>query len=164
MVSYYTYAKSWNRTTIRRPDDYAYWPVCVPETERSVTTPDFVPIRTVIPGPYATDGLLRIVLVVLAVVALAPMLMMAFAFPMMGTWGGMMGRVGGAGVSPLWGVVMMLVWSALVLGGGYLVFRRVASVAAGDRDPALRELRHAYARGDISDEEYEQRRTGLREE
>lgn len=116
------------------------------------------------PETHTTDGLLRIVLVVLAVVVLAPMLMMAFAFPMMGMWGGMMGRFGGVGVSPLWGVVMMLVWFALILGGGYLVYRWVAGVAAGDRDPALRELRHAYARGDISDEEYEQRRIRLREE
>jgi putative membrane protein len=32
------------------------------------------------------------------------------------------------------------------------------------RDPAIEELRHAYARGDLTDEEYESRRERLERE
>lgn len=109
-----------------------------------------------------TDDTLRIVLIVLAVIILAPMLMMVFAFPMMGMWGGgMMGGFGGAGVSPLWSIAMMLVWLVVLVGGGYLVYRWVSGSGSVGADPALEELRLAFARGEISEEEYEQRRARL---
>lgn len=112
-----------------------------------------------------TDDTLRIVLIVLAVLVFAPMLMMVFAFPMMGMWGsGMMGGSGGTGVSPLWSIVMMLVWLLVLVGGGYLVYRSLSGSGSIGSDPALEELRLAYARGEISEEEYEQRRSLLGEE
>jgi putative membrane protein len=112
-------------------------------------------------GRRTTDDTLRIVLIVVAVIVLAPMLMMGLAFPMMGVWGGMMGGYGGFGVSPIWGVVMMLVWLVILVGGGYLVYRWATGAGSAGTDPALEELRLAYARGDISEEEYEQRRSRL---
>lgn len=110
-----------------------------------------------------SDGLLRAVLLVVAVIVLLPVLIMVLAMPMMGMmgwwWNG--GMVGG--LSPLWGVGMLLVW-VLVLGGiGYLLYRGFAgrTGSSGTTDPALRELRMAYARGDLTEEEFEERRTKL---
>lgn len=111
-----------------------------------------------------TDDTLRIVLIVLAVIVLAPTLMMAFAFPMMGMWGGMMGGFGGSGVSPLWSIGMMLLWVVILVGGGYLIYRWLAGSSGIGSDPALEELRLAYARGDVSEEEFEERRSKLDKE
>lgn len=116
------------------------------------------------------DRALRTLVVVLGLVLLLPLLMMALAMPMMGMvgwYGGTMGDYGGmVGYSPLWGLGMMLLW-VLVLGGvGYVVYR----VLAGDGgvtetgDPAIEELRVAYARGELTDEEFEERRERLRQE
>ena len=111
--------------------------------------------------PTSNDTL-RLVLIVLAIVVLGPMLMMFLAFPMMGMWGGgMMGGFGGLGVSPLWGVAMSLVWLVVLVGGGYLVYRWATGAGSMGTDPAMEELRLAYARGDITEEEYEARRSRL---
>ncbi|MFB6106747.1 MAG: hypothetical protein ABEJ70_07215 [Halobacteriaceae archaeon] len=116
--------------------------------------------------PRPSDGTLRTILVVLAVVLLAPMLLMVVAFPllgMMGYWGGMMGGYDGAhGLSPLGGLGAMLVPLVVLVGVGYLLYRGVAgSGRAAHADPALAELRQAYARGDLTDEEYETRHETL---
>lgn len=108
-----------------------------------------------------TDRTLQVVLVVLAVLLLGPMLMMVFMFPIMGMWGGMMGGFDGVRMSPLWSLVMMLVWLLVLVGGGYLAYRWLTGSNIGDTDPALEELRLAYARGEISEEEYEERRAKL---
>ncbi|WP_435158463.1 SHOCT domain-containing protein [Haladaptatus sp. DFWS20] len=110
------------------------------------------------------DKLLRTVLIVLGVIVLFPLLLMAFAMPMMGMmgwWGtGMFGR----GISPLWGFGMMLVWLLVLVATGYFFYRGL--VGRGDTartvDPALEELRTAFARGEISEEEFEVRREKLR--
>ncbi|WP_396613864.1 SHOCT domain-containing protein (plasmid) [Haloferax sp. S1W] len=113
-----------------------------------------------------SDGLLRIVLIVLAVIVLFPMLMMIFAVPMIGMMGWWWGGGMAGGLSPLWGIGMMLVWLVVLVGIGYLLYRGliggVGSSIAGDR--ALEELRVAYARGDLSDEEFEERRAKLSRE
>jgi putative membrane protein len=107
----------------------------------------------------------RIVLVVLAILLLIPLVMMVVAAPimgMMGVWGG--GMTGG--LAPLWGVGMMLVW-LLVLGGiGFLLYRALVGRdgSSWTTDRALEELRLAYARGDRSDEEFEERRAKLSRE
>ncbi|MFB6080762.1 MAG: SHOCT domain-containing protein [Haloferacaceae archaeon] len=108
----------------------------------------------------STDGVLRIVLIVLAIGILAPMLMMVFAFPMMGVGGGMMGGYG-YGYSPWWSIGVMLVWLAVLVGVGYLVYRWIRRSGGVVSDPALEELRLAYARGDLTEEEFEERRTRL---
>lgn len=113
-------------------------------------------------GEQADGSLLRIVVVVLAVVLLSPLLMMAVAMPMVG----MMGWGGQMGFSPLWGFAAMLLSLLVVVGVGYVLYRAlVGTGGAGDSaaDPALEELRMAYARGDLSDEEFEQRRERLRD-
>ncbi|WP_327051915.1 SHOCT domain-containing protein [Halomicrococcus gelatinilyticus] len=106
------------------------------------------------------DSWLRLIVVVLAIVLLAPMLMMVFAFPMMGGW--MMGP-GYGGQAPLWGWVMALVPLLVVVGLGYVLYRALTRDGTGG-DDALEELRMAYARGDISEEEFESRRHRLRQE
>lgn len=108
-----------------------------------------------------SDSTLRIVVIVLATIVLAPMFMMLLAFPMFGMWGGMMGGFGGTEVTPMWGVGMALVWLIVLLTGGYLVYRWLSSEAAAPTDPALDELRLVYARGDLSAEEFEERRANL---
>ncbi|MCL7418856.1 MAG: SHOCT domain-containing protein [Halalkalicoccus sp.] len=113
-----------------------------------------------------SDGLLRIVLIVLAVIVLFPLLMMVFAMPMMGMMGWWWGDGMAGGLSPLWGIGMMLVWLVVLVGIGYLLYRGliggVGSSMTADR--ALEELRVAYARGDLSEEEFEERRANLRRE
>jgi putative membrane protein len=113
-----------------------------------------------------SDGLLRIVLIVLAVIVLFPLLMMVFAVPMMGMMGWWWGGGMAGGLSPLWGIGMMLVWLVVLIGIGYLLYRglvgRVGPSMSSDR--ALEELRTAYARGDLSDEEFEQRHAKLSRE
>lgn len=120
-----------------------------------------------------TNQTLWIVLIVLAILILAPLLWRILAFPMMGMGGGMMGGMwgggmgggfGGSGVSPIWSLVMLLVWVVILVGGGYVVYRWLSGTRGIGSDPALEELRLAYARGDISEEEFEQRRSKLAEE
>ncbi|WP_132060931.1 SHOCT domain-containing protein [Halorussus amylolyticus] len=87
--------------------------------------------------------------------------MMGFGSMMGGTWGGGMW---GDGTTPSWmfivGAVMQLLFLAALIGGGYLLYR-VVTGSEGDSGQALEELRVAYARGELSDEEYEQRRAAL---
>ena len=108
------------------------------------------------------NTVLRILLVIVAVVVLVPVLMMAFMMPMMGMWGwGHMdgGTWGGSNATWMW-LLMWLVGLAVVAGVGYLLYRVVRGSVRG-ADPAVEELRAAYARGDLSDEEYERRRERL---
>ncbi|WP_233265038.1 SHOCT domain-containing protein [Halomarina oriensis] len=78
---------------------------------------------------------------------------------MMGFGGMMYGSRAGSG---WWivGAVLQFLFLLLVLGGGYLAVRRLLN-ATESSDPAIEELRRAYARGDISDEEFETRRERL---
>jgi putative membrane protein len=118
--------------------------------------------------PEHTDDtrLVTILLVVIGAFVALPMFFMGFGMmgvgPMMGgMWGGGMW---GDGTAPGWmfvvGIVMQLLFLAALVGGGYLVYRTVAS-SESNSDRALEELRLAYARGELTDEEYEQRRAAL---
>jgi putative membrane protein len=101
-----------------------------------------------------------------------PLLAFAFGFGGMGmtdgTWGWRMpmhDTGGGTGSMLVWfalvGVVSQLAFFALLAAGVYVLYRAVAS----DRtDPALEELRKAYARGDVDDDEYDRRRQRLEED
>ena len=110
-----------------------------------------------------TDGtrLVTILLVIIGAFVVFPMFFMGFG--MMG-FGPMMGGMWGDGTVPGWmlvvGIVMQLLFLAALVGGGYLIYRAVAG-SEGDSDRALEELRLAYARGDLTDDEYEQRREAL---
>lgn len=109
------------------------------------------------------DSLVRALLLVLAAIVLLPLLMMAFMMPMMGLWGWGHMWDGGAwnGTGPAWmGILMWLGFLIVLLGIGYLVYRAVSRSRDG-ADAAIEELRLAYARGELSEEEYENRRQRL---
>lgn len=114
----------------------------------------------------ADDSLVRTLLIVVAAIVLLPFLAMALMMPMMGLWGGHMWNGGlwdGTGAVWTW-LLLSLLPLIVILALGYLLYRGLRG--SGDRrpDPAIEELRAAYARGEIDDEEFEQRRRRLREE
>ena len=110
------------------------------------------------------ESLSRTILIVIAVVLLLPVLMMVFMMPMMGLWGwGHMwngGMWGGTGSTWLW-LLTMLVPLLVILGAGYFLSRTLRHRDEQRTDPAVEELRSAYARGELSDEEFQERRERL---
>ncbi|WP_436925026.1 SHOCT domain-containing protein [Halosimplex amylolyticum] len=115
-----------------------------------------------------TDGtrLVVLVLAVLGALLVVPMFFVGFGMmgygPMMGgLWGdGMRGGGAMGGWLFVVGIAMQLLFLAVLVGGAYLVYRAIAGSESGS-DRAQEELRLAYARGDLTDEEYEQRRESL---
>lgn len=103
--------------------------------------------------------------IVAALVVVLPTFGMIGAGPVMGgMWSGHMWGAGGAsGWRLLIGVGMQLLFLVVIVGAVYLGYR---ALTEQDRslDPALDELRAAYARGDLSDEEYERRQERLETE
>lgn len=108
-------------------------------------------------APSRVSRLIRGVLLIIAVLLLVPLLLMLFMMPMMGMMSGMGGME--PMMSPAWGLGMMLVAVLVLLGVVYAIYRTVAGTT---RDPALEELRTAYARGELSQDEFEQRQTDLK--
>jgi putative membrane protein len=118
----------------------------------------------------ASDGLdtRTLVLLLVAAVLLLPLLTIGLGGGTMG--GGMMGggmwggHMWSDGSVPGWWLLVGLLGRALtllvVLGVGYLIYRALTG-SEGGPDEAMAELRLAYARGDIDDEEYERRRKTL---
>ena len=113
------------------------------------------------------DTLVRTVLLIIAAILLVPFLMMAFLWPVMGMWGGGHmwngGMWDGTGATWMW-IAMWIVLLAIVGGIGYLLYQAVRQPSREATDPALEELRTAYARGELSDEEYDQRRERLQQD
>ncbi|MUW14148.1 SHOCT domain-containing protein [Halorubrum sp. CBA1125] len=118
------------------------------------------------PTTSTDNQLVTIVLVVLGALLILPVLFMGFRMmgvsPMMGgMWGG---HMWGDGTVPGWmvlvGLLMQLLFIAAIVGAGYLIYRAVATSNSGT-DQALEELRLAYVRGDLTDDEYEQRKEAL---
>jgi len=106
------------------------------------------------------DRPLRLILIVVASILIIPLVLMAVMMPMMWMVGGM--ETGGAvSMSPVWGIGMMLVFLLIVLGVGYALYRTLTQAGISSGDPAVEELRVAYARGELSQEEFEQRREAL---
>lgn len=114
--------------------------------------------------------LVTIVLAIVGALVIFPILFMSFGM-MGGMWGGGMwgsgmwgGGMWGDGTVPGWvfvvGIVMRLLFLAALIGVGYLIYRMVAG-SESDSDRALEELRLAYARGELTDDEYEHRRDAL---
>ncbi|MFC7020267.1 MULTISPECIES: SHOCT domain-containing protein [Haloarcula] len=119
--------------------------------------------------PDKTDDirLITIVLIIIGAFVLFPMFFMGFGMmgvgPMMGgTWGG---HMWGDGTMSGWmyvvGIVMQLLFLAALLVGGYLLYQAIAGNKSNSNQ-ALEELRLAYARGELTDDEYEQRREALK--
>jgi putative membrane protein len=102
-----------------------------------------------------------IVLLILGAIIVLPLLTMGMGFGGMMGYGGMMGGYGTtSGWWPLVGMLVPLVFLLVLLGEGYLLVRRVTDSQSA-RNPAIEELRMAYARGDLSDKEFEERRNRL---
>jgi putative membrane protein len=79
-----------------------------------------------------------------------------------GHYGGMGGGMSGFGWWPLiWSLLLL----SVVLIVGYAVYAdgRRPATERSDTDPALSTLRSRYARGEISEEEFEERRRRLEE-
>jgi putative membrane protein len=118
--------------------------------------------------------LVTIVLVLIGALVVLPALFMGFGMMGAGPMGGMghdgmWGSGGGApGWWPLAGILLQLAFLAAVVGLGYLLYRAVAGTGTdgvtGAEDPAIEELRLAYARGDLDEDEYERRRERLQRE
>ncbi|WP_101298400.1 SHOCT domain-containing protein [Halegenticoccus soli] len=112
--------------------------------------------------------LVTIVLIALGALVILPVFFMGFGamgFGSMmggGMWGGMWGD---GNTAPTWmllvGSIAQLLFLTVVVGAGYLIYR-AATRSTGDEDRALEELRLAYARGELTDDEYETRRESLR--
>lgn len=99
------------------------------------------------------DAATAVVLVLGALVVL-PFLTMGGG--MMGGAGGMMGGSGAGGWGWLGGPLQIGLLLVL-LGGGYLLLRQ-ATGSGTSRNTAEEELRLAYARGRLTEEEFEERR------
>ncbi|MFC6838399.1 SHOCT domain-containing protein [Halomarina ordinaria] len=105
------------------------------------------------------DSLLWVILVGVALIVVVPILLMVFMTPMMG----MMGWWGYQGaMPPQWSIGLPLLVLLVLLTVGYVIYRGITGGDQSGRDPALEELRSAYARGDLTDEEFETRRQRLR--
>ncbi|WP_114579129.1 SHOCT domain-containing protein [Saliphagus sp. LR7] len=112
------------------------------------------------------ESLIRGLLIVIAAILLLPVLMIALAMPLMGVWsgghmstGGMWDRTGA-----MWMWLFMLFPLLVVLGLGYLLYSAARQSGRQRTDHALAELRAAYVRGDLTDEEFEERRERLQRE
>lgn len=103
------------------------------------------------------DTVLRTIVLVVAVVLLFPIIMMVVFMPvgMLG-WGGTMhGWDGFTGT----GFLVWIFFLAIALGIGYLLYSAAGTDSGSD--PALEELRAAYARGEVDTEEFEERKRRL---
>ena len=109
-----------------------------------------------------SNTLIQGILLIVAVIVLLPILLM-FMMPTMGVMGGGMGGMWGTGtaMSPIWSFAMMLLFLLVLVGIGYALYRAFTSERVAPSDPALEEIRVAYARGELTQEEFEQRRDDL---
>jgi putative membrane protein len=117
----------------------------------------------------SSNRLVVLVLVLLGILFVFPLLGMGFGVMGFGHMGGGMwgGGMWGDGSLPVWlfgfAAVMQLAFLGVVAVGAYLLYRAVTSDSEAT-DAALEELRQAYARGDLTDEEFERRRERLERE
>lgn len=109
----------------------------------------------------SSDDVLRLIVLVVAILLLAPIVLMVFVAPMMGMHG--WGWTDSTGTGQGW-ILARLFPLVVVILIGYLVYRAAAGASARADDAAMEELRIAYARGEITDEEFEERRRRLQRE
>lgn len=113
-----------------------------------------------------TETLTRTVLLVLLAVVAIPLAMMVVMMPLMGGvgWaqmGGWMSSGSGGWIGML---LTMLLPLLVVVGVGLLIARSLTSTSRQKPDDAVAELRRTYARGELSDEEFERRRDRLEQD
>ncbi|WP_254534892.1 SHOCT domain-containing protein [Halomarina litorea] len=101
------------------------------------------------------------IVLILGAITVLLLLTMGMGFGGMMGYGGMMSGYGTtSGWWPLVGMLVPLVFLLILLGGGYLVFRRVTE-SQSTWNPAIEELRMAYARGDLTERAFKTRRDKL---
>jgi putative membrane protein len=103
-----------------------------------------------------SDSLVRIAIIIAAVVILGPAVLMLLMLPLAG--GMMMGVPRGGGFAIV-GILMTLLFPLLLIVVGVILYRQWSERER--EDEAMRELRMAFARGDIDREEFEERREAL---
>lgn len=113
-----------------------------------------------------TETLTRTVLLVLLALVAIPLVMMVVMMPMMGWfgWGHMSAWMWDGSGGWVGMLLVMVIPLVIILGAGYLIYQSLTAVDTETEDAAITELRQAYARGDISDEEFETRRERLQRE
>lgn len=110
------------------------------------------------------DSALRTAVYVVLFLLAIPILMMLVMMPLMAGIGWDMHTAWhGSGGGWAWGL-MLLVPLLVLIGVGYLLSTLVRASNGHQGDRALQELRTAYARGDLSDEAFEQRRKKLHQQ
>lgn len=104
------------------------------------------------------DRLIWVVLLLVVFILLAPMLLMFTVIPAMGPeW-----MNGGHGMTGWWfGSILILLF--LLIAVGLIFYYILIGDETSSDDVAIEELKVAYARGDINDEEYEKRYERLKE-
>jgi len=113
-----------------------------------------------------TETLTRTILLVLLGLLAIPLVMMLVMMPAMGVfgWSHMSGWMWDSSGGWLAMVLMMAIPLLVVIGIGYLVSQSLGTETTEQTDEALEELRRIYARGEISDEEFERRRKNLQQD
>ena len=113
-----------------------------------------------------TSLLRRLILLAMAFV-LVPSVMLLVMTPTLGTRGGsqmIYGSMIGGPVSPRLWVLLWFIVSVAIVGIGYFLYGAVHNTGLQEDDQAIEELRVAYARGELSDEEFETRLERLRQD
>ena len=113
-----------------------------------------------------TANLTRTILLVLLALIAIPLVMMLVMMPTMGAfgWSHMSGWMWDSSGGWLAMVLLMAIPLLVVIVIGYLVYQSLGTEADEEIDEALAELRLVYARGEISDEEFERRRKKLQQD
>ncbi|WP_459881997.1 SHOCT domain-containing protein [Halorubrum gandharaense] len=113
-----------------------------------------------------TEPLTRTILLVLIGLLAIPLVMMLVMMPAMGAvgWSHMGSWMWDSSGGWLAMVLMMAIPLLVVIGIGYLIYQSLGTETTEQTDEALEELRRVYARGEISDEEFERRRKNLRKD
>ena len=110
----------------------------------------------------AHESTLRTAMLVVLLLFAIPMLMMIVMMPVMAVVGWEVHTDWhGSGSTWAW-AAMMVVPVLLVFGLGYLFYRTVSADNQQKTESVLEELRIAYARGELTDEEFETRHNRLR--
>lgn len=103
--------------------------------------------------------LLWIVVGIIILLVVLPMIMVAFVWPMSGMWdGGHMWDGDGTGWAALMAWIIIM---AILIGAIILLVRAFRPEQESKTDPAIEALRLAFARGELSEEEYTDRRERL---
>lgn len=98
---------------------------------------------------------------------LVPPFMLLVMTPTLGTQGGsrmLQGLLVGGPVPPRLSALLWLVVSVAIIGIGLFLHGAIRTTGTRQPDPAIQELRIAYARGELSDEEFETRLERLQRE